>query len=108
MGTLHGAKAALWEDEIGSLEVGKKADIAIFETRKPEWRPILNPIANFIYASRGGADTVLCNGKVLMENGVVATIDEVRALREAQTRGDRIAEASGLLPKIRSKWPICC
>src|SRR5436190_6300657 len=108
MGTLHGAKAALWEDEIGSLEVGKKADIAIFETRKPEWRPILNPVANFIYASRGGADTVLCNGKVLMENGVVATIDEVRALKEAQTRGDRIAEASGLLPKIRSKWPICC
>jgi predicted amidohydrolase len=48
MGTIHGAKAALWYDEIGSLEKGKKADIAIFETRKPEWRPVLNPIANFI------------------------------------------------------------
>jgi cytosine/adenosine deaminase-related metal-dependent hydrolase len=46
MGTIHGAKAAMWYDEIGSLETGKKADIAIFETRKPEWRPVLDSIAN--------------------------------------------------------------
>jgi 5-methylthioadenosine/S-adenosylhomocysteine deaminase len=106
MGTIHGAKAALWYDEIGSLEKGKKADIAIFETRKPEWRPILNPIANFIYACRGGADTVLCDGKVLMENGAVLTIDEPKALKEAQTRGERIATASDLWKKIQPKWPI--
>jgi 5-methylthioadenosine/S-adenosylhomocysteine deaminase len=106
MGTIHGAKAALWYDEIGSLEKGKKADIAMFETRKPEWRPVLNPIANFIYACRGGADTVLCNGKILMENGNVLTIDEPKALKEAQTRGERIATASGLWQKIQPKWPI--
>ena len=91
MATIHGAKAALWDDEIGSLESAKKADIAIFETRKPEWRPVLNPIANLIYACRGGADTVLCDGKILMENGHVLTIDEPSALGEAQKRGERIA-----------------
>jgi 5-methylthioadenosine/S-adenosylhomocysteine deaminase len=106
MGTIHGAKAALWYDEIGSLETGKKADIAIFETRKPEWRPVLNPIANFIYACRGGADTVLCDGKILMENGHVLTIDEPSALREAQTRGERIATATDLWKKVRPLWPI--
>ena len=46
MATLNGAKAALWSDEIGSLEAGKKADVAIFDTRKPEWQPVLNPLAN--------------------------------------------------------------
>jgi 5-methylthioadenosine/S-adenosylhomocysteine deaminase len=106
MGTIHGAKAALWYDEIGSLETGKKADIAIFETRKPEWRPVLNPIANFIYACRGGADTVLCDGKILMENGHVLTINEPSALREAQARGERIATATDLWKKVRPLWPI--
>lgn len=106
MGTIHGAKAALWDDEIGTLEKGKKADIAIFDTRKPDWRPVLNPIANFIYASRGGADTVLCNGRVLMESGQVLSIDETAALKEAQTRGERIATASNLWKKVEPKWPI--
>ena len=106
MGTIHGAKAALWFDEIGSLEKGKKADIAMFETRKPEWRPVLNPIANFIYACRGGADTVLCDGRILMENGNVLTIDEPRALKEAQVRGERIATASDLWKKVQPLWPI--
>ena len=106
MATLNGAKAALWSDEIGSLEMGKKADIAIFDTRKPEWQPVLNPLANFIYACRGGADTVLCDGKILMENGRVLTIDEPSALREAQTRGERIATATDLWKKVQPLWPI--
>ncbi|MEJ0070592.1 MAG: amidohydrolase family protein [Pseudomonadota bacterium] len=106
MATLNGAKAALWSDEIGALEVGKKADIAIFETRSPEWQPMLNPIANLVYASRGGADTVLCDGKILMEAGIVKTIDQPKALREAQRRGTRIAAKSGLLDKIQPRWPV--
>ena len=84
MATLNGAKAALWSDEIGSLEAGKKADIAIFDTRKPEWQPVLNPLANLVYSARGGADTVICNGRILLENDVVLSIDEKRALAEAE------------------------
>lgn len=106
MATLHGARCALWSDEIGSLEPGKRADIAIFDTRKPEWQPVLNPIANLVFAARGGADTVVCNGEVLMENGVVLSIDEERALLESQTRGRRIARESGLGAKVMPKWPV--
>src|SRR4029079_17973576 len=47
MGTIHGAKAALWYDEIGSLETGKKAQIAIFEKAKPEGGPRLNTKRDF-------------------------------------------------------------
>jgi len=106
MATLNGAKAALWSNEIGSLEVGKKADIAVFDTRGVEWRPVLNPLANLIYSSRGGADTVICNGKVLMERGAVLSLDEPRILAEAQRRGERIASASGLGERIKPKWPV--
>jgi 5-methylthioadenosine/S-adenosylhomocysteine deaminase len=106
MATLNGAKAALWSDEIGSLEPGKKADIAIFDTRKPEWQPVLNPLANLVYSARGGADTVICNGRILMENDVVLSIDEKRAFAEAKERGERIATDSGLWDKIKPKWPM--
>ncbi len=106
MATLHGARALLWDSEIGSLEVGKKADIALFDTRKPEWQPVAQSAGNLVYASRGGADTVICNGKVLMESGIVLTIDEKRALAEAAERGERIARRSGLWQTIQPQWPI--
>lgn len=106
MATLHGAKALLWDDQIGSLEVGKKADVSIFDTVKPEWQPVLNPLANLVHASRGGADAVICNGRVLMEGGVVLSIDEARALREAKVRGERIARQSGLWEAIKPRWPV--
>jgi 5-methylthioadenosine/S-adenosylhomocysteine deaminase len=106
MATLNGAKAALWEDEIGSLEPGKKADLAIFDTRRPEWRPVLNPIANLVYCSRGGADTVIADGRVLMESGIVKTIDEAATLDQVQRRGEALAAASGLGPLIQPKWPV--
>ncbi len=106
MATLNGAKAALWEGEIGSIEVGKKADLSIFETRLPEWRPILNPIANLVYSSRGGADTVIIDGRVVMEKGVVKTINETTTLEECQRRGEAIATRSGLWDLIKPRWPI--
>lgn len=106
MATINGARAALWDDEIGSLEVGKKADLAMFDTRKPEWRPVLNPLANLVYASRGGAHTVVVDGKVLMRAGRVTTLDEARLLDEGQRRGEAIAERSALGPVTGPRWPI--
>lgn len=106
MATLHGANSALWGDEIGSLVPGKRADIAIFDTRTPEWQPVINPIANLVFAARGGADTVVCDGKVLMEDGVVLTVNEESALLESRVRGHRIARESGLSAKVAPKWPV--
>ncbi len=106
MATLHGARAALWEDEIGALTVGRKADVAMFDTRKPEWQPVINPIANLVYAARGGADTVICNGRVLLEHGRLLAFDEQRALLESATRGHRIARATGFAAKILPRWPM--
>lgn len=106
MATVNGAKAVLWSEEIGALEAGKKADVAIFDTQSPEWQPVINPIANLVYAARGGADTVICDGRVLMRDKIVLSIDEKQALKEAKERGARIAERAGLRDRVRPAWPI--
>jgi 5-methylthioadenosine/S-adenosylhomocysteine deaminase len=107
MATVNGAKAIGMEREIGSLEVGKKADLALYDTRKPEWRPLLNPLSNLVHSFRGGAHTVIVDGKVLMASGKVASVDEDKVLAECQRRGLAIAKESGLDTLTRSHWPQC-
>ena len=68
--------------------------------------PTLNPLSNLVYASRGGADTVIVGGRVLMEGGIVTTLDQRALLDEAQRRGEEIAERSGLGALVQPRWPI--
>ena len=83
--TINGARSMLWDDELGSLEVGKKADISILDTQRPEWQPIYNPIANLVYCAHGGcADTVIVDGKILMRGGKVLTLNETDLYEEAR------------------------
>jgi 5-methylthioadenosine/S-adenosylhomocysteine deaminase len=105
MATINGAIAIGAEGEIGSLEVGKKADLALFDTRGPEWRPLLNPLSNLVHSARGGAHSVIVDGKILMADGVVQTIDEEQTLAECQRRGLVIARKSGLDRVTQSPWP---
>src|SRR6201988_5159522 len=53
MATINGPKAARQADRIGSIEVGKDADIVLFDTARPEWQPLINPVANLVYAATG-------------------------------------------------------
>jgi 5-methylthioadenosine/S-adenosylhomocysteine deaminase len=105
MATINGAVAVGAEKELGSIEVGKKADLALFDTRGPEWRPLLNPLSNLVHSARGGAHTVIVDGKVLMANAKVRTIDEAETLAECQRRGVLIARKSGLDRVTQSPWP---
>ncbi|MFI4986233.1 MAG: amidohydrolase family protein [Alphaproteobacteria bacterium] len=105
MATINGAASIDMMDDIGSLEAGKKADVALFDTRRPDWRPLLNPLSNLVHSARGGAHTVIVDGKVLMSAGRVLTLDEKATLVECQRRGLAIAEKSGLDQVTRSPWP---
>jgi 5-methylthioadenosine/S-adenosylhomocysteine deaminase len=105
MATINGAIAVGAEKDIGSIEAGKKADIALFDTNRSDWRPILNPLSNLVHSSRGGAHTVIVNGNVLMAAGRMTTIDEAETLRECQSRGIAIAQRSGLDRITQSHWP---
>ncbi len=107
MATRNGARAALWEDEIGSLEVGKKADIVLFDVQRPEWQPLHDPVANLVYSATGAsADTLIVDGKILMKGRRVLTIDEEALLEEAQVTAENIARRAGIDRLALPRWPI--
>ena len=75
--TLNGAKALGLESEIGSIEVGKKADLAILNLNTPSLTPRNNLIAGLSYSANGSeVETVMIDGKITMENRKVLTMDE--------------------------------
>ena len=75
--TINGAKALGLSEEIGSLEVGKKADIAILNLNTPSLTPRNNLLAGLSYSANGSeVETVIIDGKITMENRRVLTMDE--------------------------------
>jgi cytosine/adenosine deaminase-related metal-dependent hydrolase len=106
MATIRGAAAIGLADEIGSLEPGKRADITLFQTRAADWVPVINPISNLTFSSRGGAHTVIVDGKALLSANVLQTLDEERVLRECQHRAEAVMKRSGLAMYSNSSWPL--
>lgn len=85
MATINGAKALGLEKDIGSLEVGKKADIILVDLSKPHLRPVHSICANLVYSARGGdVDTVIVDGRILMENRQVKSLDEQPVMDKAE------------------------
>jgi 5-methylthioadenosine/S-adenosylhomocysteine deaminase len=77
MATINGAKALGLENEIGSIEVGKKADLAILDLNVPSFTPRNNLIAGLSYSANGSeVDTVIINGQITMEHRNILTMDE--------------------------------
>lgn len=102
MATLGGATALQLADTIGSLEPGKRADLVLHDTDRPEWRPLLNVINQLVWSADGrGVHTVLVDGRVVVEDGRCTTIDEDRLWADAQQRGEAITARSGLPDKAK-------
>jgi len=102
MATLGGARTMLLQDQIGSLEVGKRADIVLHDTDRPEWRPLLNVINQLVWSADGrGVHTVLVDGRVVVEDYRCTTVDEDRLWADAQQRGEAITARSGLPDKAK-------
>jgi 5-methylthioadenosine/S-adenosylhomocysteine deaminase len=82
-GILHGAKALGLGDRIGSIEEGKRADLILIDLNKPWLQPVNNPVFSLIYSANGSeVDTVIIDGEVIMEKGLVSTLDEERIIYE--------------------------
>ena len=76
MATINGARALGLDQTIGSLEIGKKADLIIIDTNKPHLTPMYNPVSHLVYAAMGSdVTTSIINGQVVMENGQLKTMD---------------------------------
>lgn len=75
--TINGARALGLDKEIGSIEVGKKADLAILDLNTPSLTPRNNLIAGLSYSANGSeVETVIIDGKITMENRKIVTMDE--------------------------------
>lgn len=91
MATINGAKALGLADEIGSIEVGKKADLIMIDIEKPHLYPHNDICALLAYSANGAdVDTTIINGKIVMQNRKLLTIDEKLVLREAKRCSGRI------------------
>jgi cytosine/adenosine deaminase-related metal-dependent hydrolase len=106
MGTLMGARALGLGGELGSIEPGKRADLALFDTRRPEWQALFNPVNNLVYSADGrSVHTVIVDGRVVVDAYRQSFVDEDRLFARVQEIGERLLARTGVaLP--RSRWPI--
>jgi 5-methylthioadenosine/S-adenosylhomocysteine deaminase len=106
MATLMGARAFGMGDEIGSIEVGKKADLVLFDTRRAEWRSLTDPINNLVYSADGrSVHTVIADGRIVVDNHQVTFVDEARLVDQVQALGEALLARTGTQPP-GSRWPI--
>ena len=90
MATEEGAKA-IGFDKVGRLEVGYKADITLWDMSSVEWQPCYNPVSLLIYsANSSSADTVIVDGKILMQNRELKTLDEEKIIYEFNACANRL------------------
>lgn len=85
MATIEGAKALGMEKKIGSLEPGKKADMIVIGLNEPHLMPLYCAYSHLVYAASGAdVDTVIINGKVVMENRKLLTINEQDVMQKVR------------------------
>src|SRR5260221_511 len=97
------ARSLLAEHEIGSVEVGKKADLVLPDRRRPEWTPLLNVAAQLVWSADGrGVHTVFVDGRKVVDDYRLTTIDEFALYNRAQTAGEAIIARSTL--EDRAAW----
>jgi 5-methylthioadenosine/S-adenosylhomocysteine deaminase len=100
------AAAAIWmEDEIGSLEVGKQADLFAMQVNSTKFVPVHDPIASLVYSS-GQENVVLTmvNGEILMKERVIQGHDEAALIRQCQSLALGLADRCGSNSRLKRSW----
>ena len=96
MATIEGARALGISEITGSLEKGKKADVIIVDTKKPHLTPMYNPYSHLVYAVRGNdVSHSIINGKLLMEDRNLLSLDLLEVLENAREKSARVMEWLG-------------
>ena len=105
MTTVNGAKMLGAEDEIGSIEPGKRADLTAVDLRRPHLMPAPDPVSTLV-ASANGSDVshVMVDGRLLVKRGKVLTMDEKGILKRGAQATQRLYKRAGL--RIPIAWPV--
>lgn len=97
MVTIDAARALGWDDQIGSLEAGKKADVVIVNLRQPHLTPEIMPVHRLVFEAVGAdVESVIVDGKVILENREVKTVSEEEILTQAQLMSIESIERASL------------
>ena len=96
MATIGGARALGMDQQIGSLEPGKRADLIIVGMSAPRQTPMYDPVSHLVYVTRGDdVQTTIVNGRVLMRDRKVLTLDRAAILRDATKWTATVSAAVG-------------
>lgn len=97
MATIGGARVLGLEDEIGSLAPGKCADVIVVDFNRPHLSPVYDAISHLVYAARGSdVRDVFVNGRLIVRNGQITTVDEEKIKSDASTMASNVARKLGL------------
>ncbi len=93
MATIDGARALGLEDELGTIEVGKKADMVLVDMKTPHLTPPGNYLSHLVYSAEGyDVDTVICNGQILMLEKEVLVLDQVEVMDLAREAAEDLLQ----------------
>jgi 5-methylthioadenosine/S-adenosylhomocysteine deaminase len=105
MATIDGARAVGLEAQIGSIEVGKKADLIVVDYQNAFMTPIHNPVSAIVYSALGHeVSTVIIDGRFVMRDGILNGVNEAAVRRQAQTRADDLARRAGVERFKKRPW----
>jgi 5-methylthioadenosine/S-adenosylhomocysteine deaminase len=94
MATIDGARALGMETQIGSLEAGKRADVIAVSMTAARQTPMYDPLSPLVYVTRGDdVKTTIVNGRILMRDRKVLTLDESRVLSDARALAEKVKAA---------------
>jgi 5-methylthioadenosine/S-adenosylhomocysteine deaminase len=97
LATIDGAHAVGLGDQIGSIEVGKKADLALVDTSGAFIGPVHDPVSALVYSALGHeTSVVIIDGRIVLRDGVVQTVDEKAVRRDAQIAAAGLTKRAGI------------
>lgn len=105
MATIGAARALGIDGQVGSLEAGKRADIVVLDLRTLFAGPVHHPVSSLVYAAIGSeVETVVIDGRVVMEDGRILTVSEEVARQEAQRAAEQLLERARIPPPKDRPW----
>lgn len=98
-GTREGAAALGMGSEIGSLEIGKRADIVLLDNRSPSLAPLVDGYGVLVHSASGrDVDTVIVDGRIVLAGGQPVRVDGAEIVTRAQAVADRLWQRAGRAP----------
>ncbi len=107
MATINGARCAGLTETLGSVEVGKEADLVLFDTTFPEWQPLYNPVSNLVYSATGSSvSDVFVAGEAVVSKGHLTKVNEGEILDLVRKAAGRIGDRLNLQKLLKLRWPV--